>query len=362
MLQCENISLTHFRNYLSQSFSFTERIVGIFGSNGSGKTNLLDAIYYLCFTKSYFSKQEIQNVKQGETGFRIEGNFLLNDENLHPVCILRETGRKEFLLNDIAYTKFSNHIGKLPCVMIAPDDVSLITEASEERRRFIDTILSQLHIAYLQNLINYNKILQQRNSLLKAAAERNYLDESLLDILDKQLCENGNYIFQKRKEFLKTFLSLVKEQYNSIAGKNESVDLIFDSQLLNESLEDLLKENRQRDLYLQRTGCGIHKDDIDIQMKNVPFKTIASQGERKSLLFALKLSEFAILKEQKEIAPILLLDDVFEKLDAERMQKLLHRVCLDAETQIFITDTHEERLQSAFKNLNIAHQLIELNN
>ncbi len=360
MLRCKNISLTQFRNYLFKTFTFSENTIAISGSNGSGKTNLLDAIYYLCFTKSYFSKSENQNVKKGYEGLRLEANFVLNEENMRLLCILRGNSRKEFFFNDVAYSKFSQHIGKFPCVMVAPDDVSLITGGSEERRKFIDTILSQLHTAYLQNLIDYNKILQQRNSFLKAAAERNYFDDSLLNVLDSQLCEKGNYIFKKRKEFMTAFLPLVKEQYNLIAGAAEAVELTYYTQLLHTPFEDLLIENRQRDFYLQRSGCGIHKDDIEIYMDETALKNIASQGQRKSLLFALKLAEFDILKNAKGFAPLLLLDDVFEKLDAQRINNLLQHICLKEQAQVFINDTHKERLQAAFKNINISYQLVEL--
>ncbi len=360
MLRCRQIHLVQFRNYVSQNFLFTERVIGIAGPNGSGKTNLLDAIYYLCFTKSYFSKTENQNVKHGLTGFRLEGDFILNDDANRLTCILRETGRKEFYENEIAYQKFSAHIGKYPCVMIAPDDVSLISGTSDERRKFIDTILSQLHSEYLQNLIEYNKILQQRNSFLKATAERNYTDDELLEVLDEQLSKKGNYLFAKRKSFLDEFLPLVIQQYILIAGNDELISLQYDSQLMKVAFKQLLAENRQRDIYLQRTGCGVHKDDVDISMQNHPFKSVASQGQRKSLLFALKLAEFKVLKVHKGFAPILLLDDVFEKLDAERMHKLLAEVCLDNDSQVFITDTHAQRLQDSLDDLEINGQVIQL--
>ncbi len=360
MLRCRQIELVHFRNYLSKNFLFEERVVGIAGANGSGKTNLLDAIFYLCFTKSYFSKTEGQNVKHGLGGFRLEGNFELQDKSNRLTAILRETGKKEFYENETGYQKFSLHIGKYPCVMIAPDDVLLISGNSEERRKFLDTILSQLHSEYLQNLIAYNKILQQRNSLLKAGAERNYTDEELLDVLDEQLCEKGNFIYNKRKSFLDEFLKLVITQYQLIAGRDEIISLKYDSQLKNVLFKQLLIENRQRDAYLQRTGCGVHKDDIEITMQQHTFRSVASQGQRKSLLFALKLAEFNMLKMHKGFSPILLLDDVFEKLDAERMNKLLTEVCRDNDSQVFITDTHLERLQASLDELNIARQLIQL--
>lgn len=360
MFQFSSIKLTQFRNYSFQQFLFNKRIVGICGPNGSGKTNLLDALYYLCFTKSYFSRPDSTSVQQGFDGFRIDGVINNGSEALQLVCILRENGRKEFSVNNEIYKKFSLHIGKYPGVMIAPDDVQLISGGSEDRRSFIDTILSQLSPVYLDHLIKYGKVLQQRNGLLKAAAEHQRLDDALLDILDEQLIALGNTIFEARNSFLRDFIPLVQEQYISIGGDNDEVELTYESQLLKASFANLLQQNRQRDLYLQRTGQGVHKDDIDIQMQRQPFKSVASQGQRKSLLFALKLAEYIVIKNKKGFPPILLLDDVFEKLDEQRMSNLLHKVCNENNGQVFITDTHKERLQEAFDGLRLDYQLIEL--
>ena len=360
MLFFNQLVLTQFRNYVLGSFDIKERIIGICGPNGSGKTNLLDAVHYLSFTRSYFSRPDVQNVHHGLQGLRLEGKATKHEDQFELVCILRENNRKEFLVNGEEYKKFSRHIGQFPCVMIAPDDVELITGSSEERRKLTDTILSQLNPLYLQELINYTRILQQRNSLLKSFAEQQRFDETLLDTLDEQLAGKGQKIFEWRNSFLQEFLPLVKEQYLAIAAKEDVVDILYDSQLSHQPLLPLLKENRQRDLYLQRTGCGIHKDDLEITMKGLPFKSLASQGQRKSLLFAIKLAEYTILKNNKGFPPILLLDDVFEKLDANRMHNLLYKVCVQENGQVFITDTHKHRLEEAFRKLDVPYQLIEL--
>ena len=320
-----------------------------------GKTNLLDAIHYLCFTKSYFTRDNL-NVQNGKSGFRIEGE--LKDEKA--VCILRETGKKEFLVNEVAYEKFSEHIGRYPCVIIAPDDIQIITGGSEERRRFLDALLSQLDAEYLKQLISYNKILLQRNSLLKSLAESRAKDLSLLDVLDDQLARPGEYIFEKRKAFLLPFLPEVKKQYFEIAKKEEDATLTYQSELLQCSFAALLKLRRQKDMVAQRTTGGIHRDELLFTLDNQPFRMIASQGQRKSLLFALKLAEMYVLKENKGFPPILLLDDVFEKLDEERIVNLLHRVCIQNEGQVFITDTNNDRLTQHLEHLNIQFQTILL--
>jgi len=360
MLRLQNISVLQFRNYLEQSFSFTERVVGICGSNGSGKTNLLDAIYYLGFTRSYFSRPDSTNVHHHLSGMRLQGHYLLNDQAYEIVSILRENNRKEFSVNGEEYKKFSDHIGRFPCVMIAPDDIELIIGGSEERRKFIDTILSQVNKTYLRYLIDYNKVLQQRNSLLKQAAESGKMDETVWEIFNEQLATKGEWLYQQRSQFLQPFIQQVLAFYQKIAGKKDDLSLVYESDLQQGNMKELLQRSRQKDAILQRTTVGIHKDDLVIKMGDAGFKTEASQGQRKSLLFALKLAEWQTLKDAKAFTPLLLLDDVFEKLDADRMHNLLHWVCIDNDGQVFITDTHTERLQEALNNIGVRHQLIEL--
>ncbi len=360
MLRLDSISLLQFRNYLQSNFTFTERIVGISGPNGSGKTNLLDAIYYLSFSRSYFSRPDGQNVYHGTAGMRIDGRYMLQQKEHHLACILRENNRKEMLRDGETYKKFSEHIGRFPCVMIAPDDIALVTGGSEERRNFIDTILSQISSHYLQQLIDYNKILQQRNSLLKQNAESGHVDESLMQVLDEQLCSKVQFIFETRKSFLQDFLPVVAGIYIRIAGKADGLALTYESQLHATAMADLLKAARQKDAILQRTTAGIHRDDLIFLMDKAVFKSEASQGQRKSLLFALKLAEWQVLKEKKGFTPILLLDDVFEKLDEQRMSQLLHWVCTENTGQIFITDTHEKRLAGHLSGTGINFQIIGL--
>jgi DNA replication and repair protein RecF len=360
MLLLKKISLTQFKNYDFRPFDFTEKIVAITGRNGIGKTNLIDAIHYLCFTKSYFSNTDPQATQFNKEGFRVEGLFEKQGEDQKVVAVYRGTGRKEVSLNDALYEKFSSHIGQFTCVMIAPDDVELIIGGSEERRKFLDTMLSQLDADYLQHLIVYTKVLQQRNSLLRSFAETGKTDWSLLDIIDHQLIQPAKIIHTKRKEFLTSFIPKVQKLYIEIADNNEIVSIQYESQLNDYSFESLIEQFRQKDFALQRTNAGIHKDDLQIQLNGQIFKSVASQGQRKSLLFALKLAEFDILKDNKGFAPLLLLDDVFEKLDDERMDNLLRRVCLENNAQVFITDTHEERIKESLGQLAIPFQVIQL--
>lgn len=366
MLRLQHISLYQFKNYLQQSFDFSGRITGICGKNGAGKTNLLDAIHYLCFTRSYFTRNDQGSVQQGLSGFRLEGFFDNSGTLEKATCILRENGRKEFLLNDEPYEKFSRHLGRYPCVVIAPDDAVLITGDSRERRHFLDTLLSQLDPAYLQQLIAYKKTLDQRNSLLKSFAETGNRNFTLLDVLDEQLLAPGSYLFEKRNLFIRDFLPLVKKIYRSIAGEPETgagdtlLNLQYESDLSDAPFAELLRLNRQRDCLAQRSTCGIHRDELEIQLQQQPFKQIASQGQRKSLLFALKLAELQVLEAEKKVTPLLLLDDVFEKLDEDRIRNLLQRVCVENSGQVFITDTNAERLRGHIAEWENDFQLIRL--
>ena len=360
MIQLDSITLTHFKNYEIRSFTFDKKVVGIAGLNGVGKTNLLDAIYYACFTKSYFTNNDIANVQHQQEGFRLEA-ILQREEDAHKVvCINRTDAKKEFFENDVAYSRLSEHIGKYPALMIAPDDIAMITGASEGRRRFIDQLICQIDTDYLSKLITYNKLIAQRNSLLKSFGDTGKWDATLLEALDVQLSEPATYIFHKRREILAELLPAASLLYATLAKEKEAVTVNYASSLHNTSFQTLLEQNTQKDRAAQRTTDGIHKDDLTMQLGTMTFRNIASQGQRKSLLFALKLAAYDILEKHKGQKPLLLLDDVFEKLDEERIEQLLTSVCGADSGQVFITDTHAERLQAVLGKLKIDFQLIEL--
>lgn len=360
MLLVDHIAITQFKNYSFSSFKFEEKVIGICGLNGKGKTNLIDAIYYGCFTKSYFNKTDILIAQFGSDGFRIELDFNKNNTPQKLICINKNDEKKGLSLNNIPYTKFSEHIGRFPAVIIVPDDTNLITGGSEERRKFMDTTICQVNSTYLQQLILYNKILLQRNSLLKRFAEQGKTDWTLLETMDEQLVKPGTYIHNARATFTIQLIPLIQQFYEQIAGSTEQIKVSYISQLNNCDFNALLNQCRQKDFITERTNGGTHKDDLLIEMDGQLFKNTASQGQRKSLLFAIKLAEFELLKSNKGFAPILLLDDIFEKLDNKRMHNLLSWVVKKNDGQVFITDTHKERLTQSFTDLDIPYQIIEL--
>lgn len=359
MFKINHIKLTQFRNAHSAAFSFEDRITAICGLNGTGKTNLLDAVYYLCFTKSYFNKTDSSAVEKGSNGFGLLGAFTVSAENITISLILRENGKKELLVDQEPITPFSSHIGKFPVVFIAPDDVMLITGGSEERRKFIDTLICQLDHDYLLQLIRYNKFLQDRNKYLKNVAG-SVVDPILLDSFDEQLVQSGIFLLKKRKAFLEGFILSVVDSFGFITAEKEKPELMYMPSTTVDDYGSAMQRARQKDILLQRTSVGIHRDDIDIVMNEMPFKQAASQGQKKSMLFALKLASFNALKLHFGYEPILLMDDIFEKLDQERLNRLLDWVCIRNHGQVILTDTHHERLNDTLTNISLPFQLINL--
>jgi DNA replication and repair protein RecF len=354
-----NLTLYQFKNYHERTFEFNAEVVCVTGLNGSGKTSLLDAIHCLCFTKSYFTHIDSNLIQFGMKGLRIQGLFV-NDDSLDIKFVLREDGRKEFYCNQLPYLQLSKHIGKLSCVMISPDDIAIVAGASEVRRKFLDTHLSQIDSQYLLEFINHNKVLHQRNAYLKnAQGSMASIDLSLIQIYNAALEKSADYIFNKRKEFVMTFNEIVSRFYNMLSDKNENVSIAYISSLAKSNYSEQLSHNLHKDIALGRTSFGIHKDDLNFTLQEMPMKQVASQGQRKSFLFGLKLAQFQLLQQAKHVYPILLLDDVFEKIDAVRSGKLIQYL-LNLPAQIFITDTHIERVREAFQESNREVQQIQL--
>jgi len=340
-LNIEKIILTQFKNYESASFVFHEKLNCLVGRNGIGKTNLLDAIYYLCMCKSHTNLNDRNIVNHGGDFFRLEGHFLAK---------VKPGKKKDIERNDVAYSKLSEHIGLLPIVIIVPDDTLMAMEGSEVRRKFIDNTLSQLDAGFLKNLISYNKLLKQRNATLKKFAETRTFNPELLDIYDQQLLEPAKAIFEKRNSFIKDFQAVFQKYYNIIANGREAVKCTYQSKLAKNDLATLLTESREKDRILARTTCGIHKDDLILEIDDHPLKKFGSQGQLKSFVLAMKLAQYDFLKKNHEHQPILLLDDIFDKLDEHRVKHLLELMMENDFGQVFITDTHENRVEEIVKN------------
>ncbi|GAA4290426.1 DNA replication/repair protein RecF [Aestuariibaculum suncheonense] len=353
----KSLSLLNYKNFESKSFNFNDKINCIVGNNGIGKTNVLDAIYHLSFGKSYFNPVATQNIKHGEEFFVVNGDYVKADKSEKITVSLKRGQKKVIKRNGKIYDKFSDHIGFLPLVIISPADRDLIVEGSDTRRKFIDGVISQSDKGYLNNLINYNKILAQRNALLKYFALNHTFNKETLDIYNQQLNDYGTQIFEKRKAFLETFIPIFKARYKAISNGNENVELEYNSGLFEDDLKSLLQKYINKDKALQYTSVGIHKDDLNFNIEDHPIKKFGSQGQQKSFLIALKLAQFDFIKAQSGVNPILLLDDVFDKLDENRVTQIIKLVDDANFGQIFISDTHAERTENAVKQ---AHQSYEI--
>jgi DNA replication and repair protein RecF len=339
----EKLNLTYFKNYEEARFTFGASVNCVVGENGSGKTNLLDAIYILALSKSAFQTQDAFMLQHEAEFVVIDGVFQKDQKPVQITCSLQRGQRKVLLSDKKPYDRLSDHIGRFPVVLIAPNDTDLVRDGSEERRRFIDGVLSQLEQHYLQDLLQYNRILAQRNGILKQFAERNYTDHDLLDTYDEPLLALGQRIFERRHAFLATFVPLVQHHYNFLGESRENVAIVFESEVGAADFDKMFRQQRHRDLQAQRTTLGIHKDDFGFEMNHAPLRKFGSQGQQKSFVMALKMAQFDLLKTEKQIKPILLLDDIFDKLDDRRIQKLIELIDTDTFGQIFLTDARPER-------------------
>ena len=359
-MHLKTLNLINYKNFKNQTFEFNSKVNCFVGSNGVGKTNILDAIYHLSFGKSYFNPIASQNIKHGEDFFVVDGRYLKDLKEEKIIVSLKKGGKKVIKRNSKSYNRFSDHIGLLPLVIISPVDRDLITEGSDLRRKFIDGVISQNDKIYLDQIIRYNKILFQRNSLLKQFYLSRTFDHDTIEIYDEQLSKIGNLIFNKRKEFLELFSPIFFEKYSIISNNKEKVNLNYKSKLKNHRLQDLLISNLEKDKVLQYTSVGTHKDDIEFLIGNYPIKKFGSQGQQKSFLIALKLAQYEVLKAKSGNSPILLLDDIFDKLDSKRVKQIIKMVNDSNFGQLFISDTDAKRTENVVKSAHDNYEIFKL--
>lgn len=356
----KSLSLINFKNYPEAELDFSPSVNCFTGNNGAGKTNLLDAIHYLSLCKSYFNSIDSQQIREGSDFFMLQGVFEKNARQEIVSCSVKRNQKKQFRRNKKEYERLADHIGLFPVVMISPYDISLILEGSEERRRFIDNALSQTDSQYLDELISYNKALLNRNSLLKEFQLSGRADDDLLDIFTEKLIVLGQEIFDKRNRFMTVFLELFVKHYQFISQQAEEVSLNYQSQLHEIPYSQGMQAGRQRDRLSERTNFGIHKDDLEFRINSMTLKKFASQGQQKSFLIALKLAHYSYLKMKTGIKPVLLLDDIFDKLDGQRIRQLMQMVVQDEFGQLFVTDTDKERVQRVFNEIDRSARLISV--
>jgi DNA replication and repair protein RecF len=361
-MQLQTLQLINFKNYAEVRVDFSSKINVLVGKNGSGKTNLLDAIHYLALTKSAVSSSDNYCVRHGEQHFFLKAVFRQAGDVREITSAFQSGSRKIFREGVNEYQKLSDHIGKYPVVLIAPDDTDLVKEGSEARRRFFDSIISQLDRTYLEALIQYNQVLKQRNGLLKMFAESKAFDAAALETYDEMLAGPGKVVFEKRKAFVNEYGPVFQKFYNFIVA-DENASVLYNSELNDHSdFEDGLRRSRSKDLFLQRTGFGIHRDDYHFTLGPGDLKRLGSQGQQKSFIIALKLAQFDVVARHKGFKPLLLLDDIFDKLDDFRIERLLELIKNDELGQLFITDARPDRTAALLTQIGVASSVFHVTN
>lgn len=351
-MKLKQLKLAYFKNYHEQSAAFHDKFNLILGLNGMGKSNLLDAVHYCCLGKSYFSAIDKNVVNHDAEFFRLEANFTdLDQSSLKFVAKVIPGNSKHLELNNKELKKLSDYIGRIPCVIIAPKDVQALLDAAEERRTFVDATISQYDKYYLLALGLYQKLLKRRNALLKAFVEKSFFDKTLMETIDEKMVEPASYIFESRKEFLNEFGSYFTAAYQLICDKNETCTFEYKSALHYKDIMSLFAENLERDKIVGRTTAGIHKDDLELFIGNYALKPFASQGQIKSFIISMKLAQYNILRTKTNKLPILLLDDLLDKLDSNRVFSLLSLLSGENYGQVFITDTSVDQLPSLLAKL-----------
>ncbi|MDA3819123.1 MAG: DNA replication/repair protein RecF [Candidatus Delongbacteria bacterium] len=357
----KHISILNYKNIREFETEFSSRFNCFLGKNGAGKTNLMDAIYYLSFTKSHFNAIDRQNIRHGEEMFVIEGKYNIKDEQITMLCGLKKHGKKQVKRDGKAYVKFAEHIGMLPLVFITPSDTEMIHLGSDLRRKYIDGVISQYDKHFLKQLIDYNRALEQRNALLKKISTKNPYDKDALLIWDERMHAAGKYIHKKRKEAVNALIPIFNRYYDDISGKKEQVNITYKSSLHHKTLIKLLEENREKELLFHHTTTGIHRDDLHFELNGHSLKKTGSQGQQKTFIIALKLAQFDFIHQTMDIPPVLLLDDIFDKLDDFRINQLVQLLSDDRYGQVFFSDTSEERLPELLKPIDVDVRIFNIN-
>jgi DNA replication and repair protein RecF len=356
----QKLNLIHFKNHQEKSFEFSAQINCFVGNNGVGKTNLLDALHYISMGKSFLGNSDALNVQSGEDFFAIDAE-IQNEEKEDIIKVLySKEAKKVIKKNDKSYDRMANHVGYLPSVTISPYDSNLISDSGESRRKFLDAMISQTDSDYLFSLIQYQKVIQQRNALLKYFSKNRTFDIDSLEIYDEPILKFGTLIFEKRKNFIAELNPIVAHFYEIISGGKEKVEIVYESHLLEENFQNLLQQNVDRDRQLTYTSKGVHKDDLLFKMNENLIKKTGSQGQQKSFLIALKLAQLKRIKELTGKNPILLLDDIFDKLDDGRVSQLISLINNENFGQMFITDTHKERTENIVKQITEDSRVFEI--
>ena len=361
----ENLKLVNFKNYQDIEVDMCSNINCLVGNNGVGKTNLLDGLYYLSFCKSFFNPQDIQNIRHGEEFFAIHGRYVDSEteERSKISCVVKAGHGKQMKVNGKVCKTFAEHIGKVPLVMVSPIDQIIITGGSDVRRKFMDGVISQTNHEYLHQLLQYQKGVDQRNKLLKQMAEDRYFDEAMVEMWDVQLAKYGSEIVKERKNFLKDFVPLFDEYYNWIATEKEHSEIVYQTQVGEGDYLELLKAAHDKDKVMQYTTVGVHKDDLEMMLGGYAVKRFGSQGQQKTFVLALKLAQFQYIYNVCGEKPILLLDDVFDKLDMGRVKQLVQLVGSDRFGQVMLTDTQPGRVEGIFEAMpELEHKIFEVSN
>jgi DNA replication and repair protein RecF len=356
----QNLILTNFKNYELTELEFSSKVNCFVGNNGVGKTNILDAIHYLSLAKSFFNNIDSISIRHGEDYFILQGKMVRDGEEDQIYCAFQKQKQKLLKRNGKEYQKLSDHVGRYPVVMISPADSALISEGSEDRRRFMNKIISQYNSEYLDSVLTYNKALQQRNRLLKDFRSSGKFDNDMLTIWDSQLIKYGTYIYHERKLLVNELIPVFQEYYSLISSGREKVKLNYKSHLSEGDFGESLSNAVNKDRFLEYTTVGVHKDDLVLEMNDFPVKSLGSQGQQKSYLVALKLAKFDYIKKKAGYSPILLLDDIFDKFDADRVEQIIRLVGNHRFGQIFITDTHQSRLHEILTSHNTDYKLFNI--